>query len=99
MIDRVLFGIGDRVLNIVITQVEVAPQVQSQYVAGGCCNLGDPLLVQLRVEAVLGVRVRRSHQIGGAMFSRHANHGDGIFDGTRAIVQTIQHVAVNIDQT
>ena len=55
--------------------------------------------IDLRIEAVVRIGVGRRHQIGRAVFGRHAHHGHRILDGPCAVVHTVQHVAVNVDQS
>jgi hypothetical protein len=64
----------------------------------GFLNLLQLLSDALRIEAVGRIRVRRGYQVGGAVLCRHAHHGERILKRTGAVIQPVQHVAVNVDQ-
>src|SRR5579884_2237596 len=63
-IDRIFAWIGDRILDVVIAQMKIAPGVELQLPLESASQLGQPLLNQLRVETKLGVGVRSAYYGG-----------------------------------
>ena len=57
-------------------------------------GLGDALRIEFKGE----IGVRRGYQIRGAMRGGHAHHGERIVQSPRAVIQAMQHVAVQVDQ-
>src|SRR5262249_31811140 len=98
MVDRVLGGMPQRVLNVVVGEVEIAPCMDADRAIDGGAHLfqlgGDDL--GLEFEFVIGVRA--GYDVGSPAFDRQPQHGDRFFQSLRAIIHTGKDVAVDIDQ-
>ncbi len=98
VVDRVLGGMLERVLNVVVGKVEIAPCMDADRAIDGPAHLlqfgGDD--VGLEFEFVIGVRA--GYDVGSAAFHRQPQHGDRFFERLRAIIHTGKDVAVDIDQ-
>ena len=97
VIDGVFGGIGQGVLNVLQTQMEIAAAVNAGQGTDGCLQFFDFPGDQLGLEGELVVGVGRGDDIGGAGFGRQAQHGDGLLDGVGAIVETPEDMAMDID--
>jgi len=72
--------------------------VDAGHRAGGFLQFRDFAFDQRGIEGELGIGMRGGDYIGGAGLGRQAQHGNGVFEGLGAIVETRQNMAVNIDQ-
>ena len=97
MIDRVLGAVGQRVLNIFNREMKIAPAVDSRNGPGDTLQFGYFAIDPLRVEREPCVSVRCGYDIGGTGFSGDFQHGDGILERLRAIIESGQNMAMDID--
>ena len=97
LIDRVFVRIRDGVLNIVVVEMKVASRVKPERPAGRCGNLGQTLADKFRIVTIMQIRMGRGDQVRGTILRRHPHHRDRIGERRRAIVDAVNHMAVNID--
>jgi len=97
VIDGVFGGVGQRVLNVFKREMKIAARVDSRNGPGGTLQFGYFAIDPLRVERESCVSVRCGYDIGGTGFSRDFHHGDGILERLRAIIESGQNMAMDID--
>src|SRR5579871_679255 len=98
-VDRIFRRKCQRVLNVVVAEMEIAALVNLRKAFRFQREFRDALPYKFRLESVSDIGVRSSHDIGSTAFSRHPQHRDALVPIARAVVQAPEDVAVNVDQT
>ena len=93
MVDGVLRRMRQGILYILERQVEIAPAMNARRRTDGCLQLRNLLADQFRIERKFSVGMRRGHDVCGTRIGRQAQHGHGILEGARAVVEAGQNMA------
>src|SRR5579872_1262189 len=96
-VDRVFRWVLERILNILVRQMEVAAQAQLQAVAHVLPNRLDPLPVLFRIELIRMIRVRRAHNVRDPVRSGQFRLLHGPIEVPGPVVNSEQQMMVDID--
>ncbi|MCG3768831.1 MAG: hypothetical protein JW394_0951 [Nitrospira sp.] len=96
-IHRILPRIGQSILNVVVHQVKITTGVNANSIAQQPLQLRSPRGDQRRLKQVMGVSVRRRHNVRRPASGRHCQHGDAHLQGTRAIIHSPEDMGVNVN--
>ena len=98
MVDGVLGGVLQRVLNIIEREVKIAPGMDADRAIYGLSEFFNLSGDNLRLEFELMIGMRTGYDIRSSIFHRHPKHFDRLFQSLGAIIHTRQDVAVDVDK-
>ena len=98
LVDGVLGGVVDGVLDVVVGKVEIAPGPQLDFARHGRPQLFSPLPNDIGLEFVFEIGMRRGDNAAGTTVGRHFQHRHAILKGLGTVVHAPEDVAMDIDQ-
>ncbi len=96
-VDRVLGAILQRVFDVVVREMKIAPQPQRDLAIHARLNLAQLLPVNLGVKSPAGVRVRGADDVGNSVVSCGFDHRHGCFDIRCSVIQAKEKMVMNIN--
>ena len=84
-------------VDVVKGQMKVTTPVDARSAAAGDGQLLDSLVDDTFAVVISQIGMRRGYDVGGAGFPSHLEHGNGLFQGSSAIVDAPEDVTVDVD--
>jgi hypothetical protein len=97
VVDDISFGVNQRILNILVGQVEVAAQTDFEGIANQRLQLRDLALQELTIVRPAIIGMRSAHHMRDAIAPGNLAHGDRDIPGPGTVVNERQDVRMNVD--
>ena len=94
----VSIGVLEAVLDVFEMKMEVAAVMEADAAGQGGVEFGDAFRDDFGLKGISQVGMGSADDVGGAAGGCHFEHGDGLVEVLRAVIEAVEDVAMNIDE-